>query len=82
MLLMVTTPPSPIPTILSLVALEKAQTQGLGCYPRAPFSSPTLEGWPQVKHLEVALHYIMTDVIDAWELLSPLKNHSHNICLH
>lgn len=50
----------------------------------APFppSGPDRHDWPQVKHLEVALHYIMTDVIDVWELLSPLKNHSHNICLH
>lgn len=47
-----------------------------------PSSSPILHDWPQVKHLKVALHYIMTDVIDVWELLSPLKNHSHNICLH
>lgn len=53
-----------------------------GSVSKGPFQQPDPHGGPQVQHLEVSPHYTMTDVIDVWELLSPLKNHSHDICLH
>lgn len=72
---------TPVPTILPLVGLPP---QTPGQYPRSPFPATfTTHGWPQSQaSLRVAPHHIMTDVIDVQELLSPLKTHSRNICLH
>lgn len=76
--------PTPIPSILTLVGLDKVQATSLspGSASKGPSRQPRPHGWPEVKHLVVAPHYIMTDAMDAWELLSPLKNHSHYIRLH